>query len=263
MAADLGIPGSLTLRADAQAAIGICRRSGIGRVRHLAVGQLWIQERIRERTIALEKVAGESNPADAATKHLCAESLRKCYSALGCEARSGRSGAAPALAADVEPFLQEAGGRREGSTDPLQGQTLRGAGAPPHPGPPAATPAPCRAGRQSAARTSAQPSRQPRDPAQGAAVPAAAGPGATRPGPTVTRTYADPRVPVIGRPGIRGPRPSRGCDRETDLGLGSAHPLPGGRLHAANGSHCRAGHEGERPRVAISTSELLAHLPHT
>ena len=123
VAADLGIPGTLTLRADAQAAIGICRRSGIGRVRHLAVGQLWIQERIRDRTIALEKVAGESNPADAATKHLCAESLRKCYAALGCETRAGRSGAAPALAADVEPFLQESGGRREGPTRPLPGQT--------------------------------------------------------------------------------------------------------------------------------------------
>ena len=118
MAVDFGIPGTLTLRADAQAAIGICRRSGIGRVRHLAVGQLWIQERIREKTIALEKVAGESKPADAATKHLCAESLRKCYAALGCETRPGRSGAAPALAADVEPFLQETGGKGESSTSP-------------------------------------------------------------------------------------------------------------------------------------------------
>ena len=131
VAADLGIPGTLTLRADAQAAIGICRRSGIGRVRHLAVGQLWIQERIREKTISLEKVAGESNPADAATKHLCADRLRRCYAALGCETRPGRSGAAPALAADVEPFLQEAGGRRRGSAD--QPLAQRGAGTPPRP----------------------------------------------------------------------------------------------------------------------------------
>ena len=113
VAADLGIPGTLTLRADAQAAIGICPRSGIGRVRHLAVGQLWIQERIREKAIRLEKVAGEAHPADAATKHLCAERLHKCYTALGCERRPGRSGVAPALAADAEPFLQEAdAGRR-------------------------------------------------------------------------------------------------------------------------------------------------------
>ena len=107
VAADLGIAGGLTLRADAQAAIGICRRSGISRVRHLAVGQLWIQERIRERTVQLEKVAGEHNPADGATKHLSADKLRRCVVALGCEPRAGRSDAAPALAADVEPFLAE------------------------------------------------------------------------------------------------------------------------------------------------------------
>ena len=127
VAADLGIVGSLRLRADAQAAIGICRRSGIGRARHLAVGQLWIQERIREGTIALEKVAGEANPADAATKHLAGDRLRKCYAALNCEARAGRSDAAPALAADVEPFLREAGGPRNGAWTAQEG---KGANAP-------------------------------------------------------------------------------------------------------------------------------------
>ena len=45
-------------------------------VRHLAVGQLWIQERIREN-IMLEKVAGKDNPADAATKHLDAGRLQR------------------------------------------------------------------------------------------------------------------------------------------------------------------------------------------
>ena len=111
VAADLGIPGALTLR---QAAIGICRRSGIGRVCHLAVGQLWIQERIREKTISPEQVTGESSPADTATKHLSADRRRRCYAALGCETRPGRSGAAPALAAGAEPFPQETGGRRRG-----------------------------------------------------------------------------------------------------------------------------------------------------
>ena len=140
MAADLGIPGTLTLRADAQAAFGICRRSGIGRVRHLAVGQLWIHERIREKTIPLEKVAGEPNPADAATKHLSADRLQRCCATLGCETRPGRSGVAPALAADIEPFLQEAGGRRRSSADPQpqQRQPLPqpGPGTPLAPSPP-------------------------------------------------------------------------------------------------------------------------------
>eukprot|EP00969_Alexandrium_andersonii_P160859 7108674-Alexandrium_andersonii.AAC.1 len=41
VAQDLGIGAKLQVRADSSAAIGICRRSGIGRVRHLAVGQFW------------------------------------------------------------------------------------------------------------------------------------------------------------------------------------------------------------------------------
>ena len=40
LARDLGIDLSLQIYADSSAAIGICRRTGIGRVRHLAVGQL-------------------------------------------------------------------------------------------------------------------------------------------------------------------------------------------------------------------------------
>ena len=46
LARDLGIDLSLQLYADSSAAIGICRRAGIGKVRHLAVGQPWVQERL-------------------------------------------------------------------------------------------------------------------------------------------------------------------------------------------------------------------------
>ena len=47
VAKDLGIDVGLTILADSSAAIGICRRTGIGEVRHLAVGQLWVQEQVR------------------------------------------------------------------------------------------------------------------------------------------------------------------------------------------------------------------------
>ena len=107
IAADLGISGELTLLADSSAAIGICRRSGIGRVRHLAVGQLWVQERIRDRTIRLQKVPGDANPADIGTKHLGADAMRRCVARAGLVYRAGRSSAAPKLAAEVNPFLRE------------------------------------------------------------------------------------------------------------------------------------------------------------
>ena len=38
----------VAVHAESSAAIGICRRSGIERVPDLAVGQLWVKERIRQ-----------------------------------------------------------------------------------------------------------------------------------------------------------------------------------------------------------------------
>eukprot|EP00969_Alexandrium_andersonii_P215941 9538206-Alexandrium_andersonii.AAC.1 len=58
----------LEVCADSSTAIGICCRAGIGRVRHLAVGQLRVQERARSGDFALLKWPGEKNPADAPTK---------------------------------------------------------------------------------------------------------------------------------------------------------------------------------------------------
>ena len=52
LAQDLGLDFSLQLYADSSAAIGICRRSGIGRVRHLEVGQLWSR---RGRVLAISR----------------------------------------------------------------------------------------------------------------------------------------------------------------------------------------------------------------
>ena len=67
---DLGYAPQLEIYADSEAAIGICRRSGIGRVRHLAVGQLWVQEHLRAGAFKLHKILGNDNPADLFTKHL-------------------------------------------------------------------------------------------------------------------------------------------------------------------------------------------------
>ena len=65
-----GVQLAVRIHADSAAALGICNRSGIGRIRHLAVGQLWVQEKIREGVFSLHKCRGEHNPADLCTKHL-------------------------------------------------------------------------------------------------------------------------------------------------------------------------------------------------
>ena len=58
IAADLGFKWSLSLHTDATAAIGIARRRGLGKVRHLAVADLWVQEQVRTGAFSLHNVNG-------------------------------------------------------------------------------------------------------------------------------------------------------------------------------------------------------------
>ena len=94
---DLGIALKIELHADSSAAIGICNRTGIGRVRHLAVGQLWIQDKLREGTLKLYKVAGDKNIADVCTKHLLGPALHALLDLMPVFLESERAKSAPAI----------------------------------------------------------------------------------------------------------------------------------------------------------------------
>ena len=65
---DLGLEVSLRIHSDSSAAIGICRRRGLGRVRHLAVADLWLQDMLRTKYVELHNVAGCDNVSDILTK---------------------------------------------------------------------------------------------------------------------------------------------------------------------------------------------------
>ena len=98
VAADLGFKLKIRVHTDASAAIGICRRRGMGKVRHLDVADLWCQEKIRTGAVELQKVLGTENPADALTKYLDRQSLDKCLKTMGMTELSGRAACAPAAA---------------------------------------------------------------------------------------------------------------------------------------------------------------------
>ena len=76
---------------DSSAAIGMIDRRGSGRLRHIKIGHLWIQERAEEGEIQVRKVRGDSNVADLMTKHLNEASMQKYMDMLGCESRAGRA----------------------------------------------------------------------------------------------------------------------------------------------------------------------------
>ncbi len=61
----------LRLWTYSSAAIGICSRQGLGKLRHLDTHTLWVQQAVREKRVDLRKVDGEADPADIVTKHFC------------------------------------------------------------------------------------------------------------------------------------------------------------------------------------------------
>ena len=76
---------------DSTAAMGICERKGVGRIRHLDVGMMWIQDMRADGGGTVKKVKGTENPADQLTKYLGKESVEKGVESLGMEFREGRA----------------------------------------------------------------------------------------------------------------------------------------------------------------------------
>ena len=79
---DFGLKMPVRVWTDSSAAIGISTRSGLGKLRHLEIHTLWVQE----------------TQIDLFTKHLAArDKIDQLVQLFGCEYRSGRSEAAPLL----------------------------------------------------------------------------------------------------------------------------------------------------------------------
>jgi hypothetical protein len=59
MLEDFGIRVTIRINTDASAAKGIANRRGLGKVRHIAVNQLWIQDRISRGDLTIGKINGK------------------------------------------------------------------------------------------------------------------------------------------------------------------------------------------------------------
>ena len=67
---DLGSSVRVCVLTDSSAAKGMASRKGLGKVRHVEVNQLWVQEKVGSGETELKKVEGSRNLADALTKHV-------------------------------------------------------------------------------------------------------------------------------------------------------------------------------------------------
>ncbi len=96
--ADLGVVLPLRVWTDSTASMGICHRQGLGKLRHIDVRTLWLQQKVRRGKVELRKIKGTGNPADLLTKHLSSPTVVEgLLRVFGCEYREGRPKGAPEL----------------------------------------------------------------------------------------------------------------------------------------------------------------------
>jgi len=98
LAADFGATLGAEIHGDSTAAIGIINRTGVGKLRHIRVQYLWLQERVRSGDVAVKKVLGTENAADLFTKNLPEATMDSHLARLGFDKLKDRPATAPALA---------------------------------------------------------------------------------------------------------------------------------------------------------------------
>ena len=92
---DMGFKLKLQVLIDSSAAKGIASRRGLGKVRHIEVHQLWVQEKVADGSIELNKVSGKANLADALAKHVGRQILERHFEATNQMLIEGRHALMP------------------------------------------------------------------------------------------------------------------------------------------------------------------------
>ena len=102
---EFDIQADLVVKSDAVAAIGIVKRQGLGRVRHLAVADLWVQQRSRNNEVVYQKLDGTRNTSDMLTKVVEKEVIQRHMQTLGLQFAPGRHPSTPAYSGrhDIVP----------------------------------------------------------------------------------------------------------------------------------------------------------------
>ena len=101
MLRDFDVELPIEIRTDASAAKGIANRRGLGKVTHMEVSQLWVQEKVSSGRIAIVKVRGDNNIADALTKHVDQDNIDRHMTGTRQRIACGRHELAPTTAADT------------------------------------------------------------------------------------------------------------------------------------------------------------------
>ena len=76
---------------DSSAALSVVGRKGNGKLRHVSVGQLWVQQMSEDEVLAYRKVHGKENPADICTKYVSQQVIDAALEKVEMSIRLGRA----------------------------------------------------------------------------------------------------------------------------------------------------------------------------
>ena len=101
MYTDFGVKVGIKLHTDASGAKGIAQRRGLGKLRHVDVHLLWLQQKVANGTFSVHKVDGKVNPADLLTKYLSREDMKGHMRRLHYDHADGRAAVCSHLVTDT------------------------------------------------------------------------------------------------------------------------------------------------------------------
>ena len=83
------LESTIRLGTDSSAAKSFVNRRGLGKMRHLEIRDLWLQEEVDKGRLVVDKVRGDQNPADLMTKVLNVDEVVERLGWMGLEAEVG------------------------------------------------------------------------------------------------------------------------------------------------------------------------------
>ena len=94
---DLGIDLEVRVHTDATTGRAIVTRRGLGKVRHIAVNELWMQEKVAQHLVSIHKIKNKFNLADLMTKYLSKDEIEQIMDYMQHVFMTGRNKDAPEL----------------------------------------------------------------------------------------------------------------------------------------------------------------------
>ena len=85
----IGMEVEMTVESDSSAAISSQLRGGMGRMKHVELRHMFMQQLVKEKRISMQKIPGEENSSDLGTKYLDRPTFEKHRRAAGLRNRGG------------------------------------------------------------------------------------------------------------------------------------------------------------------------------